>query len=103
MYNDYVVNLSSHETHQISFLCARGNKARLVKYEPAQRQQQRKLELGGGATPDLFDAYLKLTKFFGSSDALKVISEGCIATSRNMARAYSQITLNKSCNSGHNF
>ena len=56
-------------------------------------------------TPDLSGDYFEqvqvstsvnFSKFFGGSDALKVINERCIAMSCNVAKVHSPITLNKS-------
>lgn len=46
---------------------------------------------------------VKLSKLFENSDVLKVVSEGCIAMSRNVAKAHSQITWTKFCNSKYRF
>ena len=55
--NEYVVNLSSWETEQISVKHVRENKTWLKKIQPAQSPQQKQPEKG--ITPDIFDDYFE--------------------------------------------
>ena len=104
--NEYILNLPSWKTEQISLLSARENKTWLKKYESGQCPQQKRLESDGRITPGTFVNYfeqfqvsasVKLSKFCRESDALKVLDERCIAASHNMAKVCSPIIkLNKS-------
>ena len=78
----------------------------LKKYQPGQSPQQKQSELDGRMTPDLISGYfwqvsmscpsVKLSKFCGGRNALKVINERCITTSLDVAKVHSLITFNES-------
>lgn len=93
-------------------MCQRQLKTRLMKSEPAQSQHQRQSSTGVGMIPNLLGEYMsksnsklfiKLCKFFESSDLLKITSEARIVTYHIMAKAYSPKILNRSCNSKQMF
>ena len=73
------------------------------KIQPARSPQQMQSKSDRRMTPNLFGDYFervqasavcKINLCCRGIDALRVINEGCIATSRNVAKVCSPITLN---------
>ena len=94
------------------FLRVKEKKTWLKKNQPAQNLQQKQSESNGKMTPDLFGGYLgnsksrpsiKLPKFCGGCDALKVINQRCRTTSLDVVKVHLPITLNESEHLNTNF